>query len=73
MFLLIFKIQIKTFFARAPRGSRGKIKKQYGLYISTKKAVISVCLSVCIITQEPLDRFVSNFDGGILEVQRNVF
>ena len=31
------------------------------------KVVISVCLFVChIITQEPLDRFASNFDRGTL-------
>ena len=32
------------------------------------KVVISICQFVCpIITQEPLDRFVSNFDWGTRE------
>ena len=35
--------------------------------------VISVCLFVCpIITQEPLNRFVSNFDRGNWETHANV-
>ena len=37
------------------------------------KVVISVCLFVFpIITQEPLDRFASNFDWGTWESRRNV-
>jgi len=35
------------------------------LMSSIYKVVISVCLFVCpIITQEPLNRFASNFDWG---------
>ena len=41
------------------------------------KVVVSVCLSVClfvcpIITQEPLERFASNFDCGAWESHGNV-
>ena len=41
--------------------------------ISIYKVVIFVCLIVClIITQEPLDRFASNFDWGTRKTHGNV-
>ena len=44
---------------------KGKLKSQMCYYVSIYKAVIPVCLFVRpIITQDPLDRFVSNFDWG---------
>ena len=46
-------------------------KQQIHIYIY--KVVISVCLFVCsIITQEPLNRFASNFDWVTWESHRNV-
>ena len=52
---------------------KGKLKSQMCYYVSIYKAVIPVCLFVRpIITQEPLDRFVSNFDWGTREAHGNV-
>ena len=42
--------------------------------ISIYKVVIPVCLFVRpIMTQEPLERFASNFEWGTRETRRNVF
>ena len=43
------------------------------IYMYIHQVVISVCLFAClIITQEPLDRFASNFDKGTRENHGNV-
>ena len=43
------------------------------IFIYLSLLSLSVCLYVCvIITQEPLDRFASNFDLGTREIHGNV-
>ena len=70
-----FSVNLTCRFTQQSQGRKsflGNGEKFY-FFIYLRKVVISVRLFIChIITQEPLDRFASNFDWGTRKIHGNV-